>query len=261
MVAPLIEAIKQSYPDNDRVLQYLDRVRDHILDNLADFRERRAAQAVPPQLQDMLGPDTDRQFLEYRVNVIVDNSQTKTAPIIVEEAPTYRNLFGSIDRIVDRRGRLVTDFTQIKAGSLLRANGGYLIFNIEDALTEPFVYKNLKRTLKSGCHQLENFNPWLPFSTGELRPEPIPINTKVVVVGNPMLYYLLRFYDDEFSYIFKVKADFGTEMPRGREGADAVRPVRRNHRSRTSISRRSIVTPWARSSASAPRGPAIGPSC
>ena len=217
VVTPLIEAIKQSYTDNDRVLQYLDRVRTHILENLTDFRERSPAQAVPPQLQDMIGPDGDRQFLEYKINVIVDNSQTKAAPILVEDAPNYRNLFGSIDRVVDRRGRLVTDFTQIKAGSLLRANGGYLIFNIEDALTEPFVYKNLKRTLKSGCHQLENFNPWLPFSTGELRPEPIPINTKVVVVGNPMLYYMLRFYDDEFAYIFKIKADFGTEMPRGKK--------------------------------------------
>jgi len=215
VVSPLIEAIKQSYADNARLVQYLDRVRTHILENVADFRERSPAQAVPPQFQDMLGPDTDRQFLEYKVNVIVDNSQTQTAPIIVEEAPTYRNLFGSVDRIVDRRGRLVTDFTQIKAGSLLRANGGFLVFNLEDALTEPFVYKNLKRTLKSGCHQLENFNPWLPFSTGELRPEPIQINTKVVVVGNPMLYYLLKFYDEEFSYIFKVKADFGDDMPRG----------------------------------------------
>lgn len=215
VVAPLIEAIKQSYSDNSRVLEYLDRVRDNILENLGDFRDRPPQQGVPPQLQEMMGPDTDRQFLEYKVNLVVDNSQTQTAPVIVEEAPNYRNLFGSIDRAVDRRGRLVTDFTQIKAGSLLRANGGYLVFSIEDALTEPFVYKNLKRTLKSGCYQLETLNPWLPFSTGDLRPEPIPITTKVVVVGNPMLYYLLRFYDEDFSYIFKVKADFGTEMPRG----------------------------------------------
>ncbi len=215
VVTPLIEAIKQSYHDNERVLQYLDRVRNHILDNLPDFREGGATQAIPPQLQGVVGADQEYQFLEYKVNVIVDNSQTKTAPILVEDAPTYRNLFGSIDRTVDRRGRLVTSFTMIKAGSLLRANGGYLIFNLEDALTEPFVYKNLKRALKNGSMQLESFNPWIPFSTGELRPEPIPINTKVIVLGNPMLYYLLRFYDDEFSSVFKVKADFGDEMPRG----------------------------------------------
>jgi lon-related putative ATP-dependent protease len=215
VVTPLIEAIKQSYVGNDRVLQYLDRVCNYILDNLSDFREGGGGQAVPPQLQGMFGVDGEYQLFEYKVNVIVDNSQAKTAPVIVEDVPTYRNLFGSIDRTVDRRGRLVTNFTQIKAGSLLHANGGYLIFNIGDALTEPFVYKSLKRALKSGCLHIESYNAWLPFSTGELRPEPIPINTKVVVAGNPLLYYLLRFYDEEFSSVFKVKADFGTEMPRG----------------------------------------------
>jgi len=215
VVTPLIEAMKKPYADNDRVQQYLDRVRNRILENLASFRERGSGQNVPPQLQEMLAPDMDRPFLEYKVNVIVDNGQATGAPIVVEESPTYRNLFGSIDRMVDRRGRQVADFTQIKAGSLLRANGGYLVFNLEDALTELFVYKNLKRILKSGCHQLESFNAWLPFSTGDLRPEPIPVNTKVVVVGSPTLYYMLRFYDDEFSSIFKIKADFAEEMPRG----------------------------------------------
>jgi lon-related putative ATP-dependent protease len=216
VATPLIEALKQNYADNERVLQYLDRVRNHILDHLSDFRESSPAQAIPPQLQGMLGGEGENPFLEYQVNVVVDNSQTRTALVVVEEAPTYRNLFGSIDRTVDRRGRLVTNFTQISAGSLLRANGGYLVFNMEDALTEPFVYKNLKRTLKSGSMQLESFNPWLPFSTGDLRPEPIPIDTKVVAVGNPLLYYMLRFYDEEFALVFKIKADFGTEMPRGR---------------------------------------------
>jgi lon-related putative ATP-dependent protease len=216
VATPLIETLKHNYADNERVLQYLDRVRNHILDHLSDFRDGGPAQAIPPQLQGMLGGEGENPFLEYQVNVVVDNSQTRTALVVVEEAPTYRNLFGSIDRTVDRRGRLVTNFTQISAGSLLRANGGYLVFNMEDALTEPFVYKNLKRTLKSGSMQLESFNPWLPFSTGDLRPEPIPIDTKVVAVGNPLLYYMLRFYDEEFALVFKIKADFGTEMPRGR---------------------------------------------
>ena len=215
VVAPMIEAIKHSYPEYDRVQQYLDHVRNHILDSLSDFQEGGGAQPVPPQLQGLIGRDTERPLLEYKVNVVVDNSQTRTVPVIVEEVPTYRNLFGSIDRSVDRWGRLVTDFTQIKAGSLLRANGGYLVFNIEDALTEPFVYKSLKRALKSGSIELESYNAWIPFSTGGLRPEPIPINTKVVVVGNPLLYYMLQFYDDEFPFLFKIKADFGTEMPRG----------------------------------------------
>jgi lon-related putative ATP-dependent protease len=215
VVAPMIEAIKESYQDEPRVCKYLDRVGHHVLDNLSDFRQGGQGQQMPPQLAAIMGEDSQPRFLEYQVNVLIDNSQAETAPIVLEEAPTYRNLFGSIERAVDRRGRLVTNFTQIKAGSILRANGGYLVFNIEDAFTEPFVYKNLKRALKSGYIRLESYNPWVPFSTGGLRPEPIPIDTKVVVIGNPMIYYLLRFYDDEFASIFKIKADFGTEMPRG----------------------------------------------
>jgi len=215
LVKPMIEAIKSSYKDNDRLQKYFDRVAEHILDNLSDFKEKPKGQRGINPVQAMMGADGDPKFLEYQVNVVIDHSESKTAPIIIEDAPTYRNLFGSIDRTVDRWGRLVTNFTQIKPGSVLRANGGYLVFNLEDALSEPFVYKNLKRALKSGYVQLESYNPWLPFSTGGLRPEPIPINTKVVVVGKPLLYYLLRFYDDEFASIFKIKADFGTEMNRG----------------------------------------------
>ena len=214
VVGPMIESIKESYKEQPRVGEYLERVGRNILDNLSDFHQRRDSRKVPAQLQEMMGEDSQPRFLEYQVNVVIDNSRAETAPIVVEDAPTYRNLFGSIDRTTDRRGRLVTNFTQIKAGSMLRANGGYLVFDIEDALTEPFVYKNLKRTLKSGCIQLESYNPWLPFSTGGLRPEPITVTTKVVVVGRPLVYYLLRFYDDEFASVFKIKADFGTEMSR-----------------------------------------------
>jgi predicted ATP-dependent protease len=215
VIRPLIERIKKTFSDNARIPDYLDKVTAHILENLGDFRNTGKNAETYALMQNLMGQDgAQPAFLEYKVNVLVDHSQSTSAPIVVEEAPTYRNLFGSIDRAVDRRGRLVTNFTQIKAGSLLRANGGYLVFNIEDALTEPFVYKSLKRTLKSGKIQLESYNPWLSFSTGGLRPEPIPFNTKVVAVGKPMIYYLLRFYDDEFGSIFKIKADFDTEMTR-----------------------------------------------
>jgi len=218
VVRPMIEAIKKQYAENPRVLKYLDKVAEHILDNLSDFREGGKRQLQPGPLPGMMiARDAQPRFLQYQVNVVVDHSQSQTAPIIVEDTPTYRNLFGTVERSMDLAGRLATNFTQIKAGSLLRANGGYLVFNIEDALTEPFVYKNLKRVLKSGRIQFEMYDPWLPFTTGGIRPEPIPINTKVVVLGSPWLYYLLRFYDEEFASIFKIRADFGTEMPRGRE--------------------------------------------
>jgi predicted ATP-dependent protease len=214
VIKPIIDGIRQTFADNDRVQAYLDKVGQHMLENLSQFREP-AGSRQGGLLESLAGEvDASRRFSEYKVNVVVDHSQSKKAPVIIEDTPTYRNLFGSIDRTVDQRGRLVTDFTQIKAGSLLRASGGYLVFNIEDALTEPFVYKSLKRALKSGYIQLETYNPWIPFTTGGMRPEPIRFSTKVVVVGSPMVYYMLRYYDDEFASIFKVRSDFGTEMPR-----------------------------------------------
>jgi len=225
VVEPMIEAIKASYGESKRVLEYLDKVSEHMLENLSDFREPTGNRPGGGVMESLAaGLETGPKFLEYQVNVIVDHSQSDKAPVIIEETPTYRNLFGSIDRTVDQRGRLVTNFTQIKAGSLLRASGGYLVFNIEDALTEPFVYKSLKRALKSSYIQLETYNPWIPFTTGGLRPEPIKFSTKVVVLGSPMLYYMLRFYDDEFASIFKIRSDFGTEMQR--EAAQQVQYAR-----------------------------------
>ncbi len=214
---PMIESIKTSYGESKRVQEYLDKVGEHVLENLSDFRESAGSRPEAGLMESLAGGLESRpKFLEYQVNVVVGHSQSERAPIIIEETPTYPNLFGSIDKTVDQRGRLVTNFTQIKAGSLLRASGGYLVFNIEDALTEPFVYKSLKRALKSSYIQIETYNPWIPFTTGGMRPEPIKFNTKVVVLGSPRLYYMLRFYDDEFPSIFKIRSDFGTEMPRGK---------------------------------------------
>jgi len=218
VVRPLIDGMKQSYRDHPRVLTYLDRVADHILTNLSDFREGDKPELKQgPVPGSMIVASKGTPFLEYQVNVVVDNSRSKGAPVIIEEVPTFRNLFGSIEKTMEFPGRLTTDFAQIKSGSLLRASGGYLIFNIEDALTEPLVYKNLKRVLKSGRLQLEGYDPLSLSGSGGLRPEPIPIHTEVVVVGPPWLYHRLRVFDDEFGSIFKVKADFGTEMPRDQE--------------------------------------------
>jgi ATP-dependent Lon protease len=227
VVRPLIETIREPYADHPRVQKYLERVGEHVLDHLTDFRDPSQKPGVEGPLGAVIpAQDSRPEFLEYQVNVIVDNRHASGAPVIVEDAPTYRNLFGNIERTVERGGRWASDFMHIKAGSILRASGGYLIFNLEDALTEPLVYKNLKRVLKTGQIQLEAYDPWPLFGTGGLRPEPIPIHTKVVVVGPPSIYYILRFYDDEFAAIFKVKADFGTEMPRGpKEQEDYARFV------------------------------------
>jgi predicted ATP-dependent protease len=218
LIRPFIDKLKDRHKENSRVVQYLDRVAAYTVETLSAFRQPETGhpQGVLPSGR-MLMPDHERKFTEYQVNVVIDHSEAEGAPVIVEEYPTYRNLFGNIDRLAEPGGRLVTDFTQIKSGSMLQASGGYLVFNLEDALIEPLVYKNLKRTLKSGHHRFETYDPLSLFTAGGLRPEPIPINTKVVVVGSPLLYLILRFYDDEFGSIFKVKAEFGTEMNRNQE--------------------------------------------
>jgi ATP-dependent Lon protease len=157
-------------------------------------------------------PQPPDSFSEYQVNVLVDNSETKGAPIIVETTPNYRNLFGTIERVVERSGIWKTDFLHIKAGSFLRANGGYLIFNALDALMEPWVWPALKRTLKNQVIEIQTYDPFYFFSTSALKPEPVDCNTKVILIGDAQIYYLLFGLDDDFKKIFKIKADFDSVM-------------------------------------------------
>jgi ATP-dependent Lon protease len=194
---------------NPEVDEYLNEVKTHIIENLDDFKTQ---EPQGPALPFMPTLPQRELFLEYDVNVVVDNAHIRGAPVLIESSPTYLNLFGTIERVVDRGGRLVTNFTRIKSGSLLRAHGGYLIFNLEDALTEPVVWKALKRTLKSGRIEMETYEPFALFSTSGLKPEPVQIQVKVVVVGSPLLYHLLYTLDEEFRDIFKVHADFRHSM-------------------------------------------------
>lgn len=200
-----ISDIKEKF-NYEKVHRYLDEVQEDILRNLHRFREKE--ETPTPPIPGLILPTQTDQFTEYQVNVLVDNSETKGAPIIVETTPNYRNLFGTIERVVDRTGVWRTDFTHIKAGSFLRANGGYLIFNALDALLEPWVWPALKRTLKNQVVEIQTYDPFYFFSTTALKPEPIECNTKVIMIGDPRLYYLLYNLDDDFKKIFKVKADF-----------------------------------------------------
>jgi len=197
--------------NNEEVNVYLEEVREHVLTNLDDFKEAPAATMALPF---MPSPRERDPYLEYEVNVVVDNAKTAGAPIIVESAPTYLNLFGTIERVVDRFGRVVTNFTRIKSGSFLRAHGGYLIFSLEDAITEPAVWKVLKRTMRSGRIEMETYEPFALFSATGLKPEPVKVNTKVIVVGSAFLFHLLYAWDDEFHEMFKIRADFNPVMQR-----------------------------------------------
>jgi ATP-dependent Lon protease len=210
LIAPLVAELKQRHLQ-ERVQRYLDAVQEDMLTHLERFKDggSQAPAGAPPWLP----PPSERElFLDYSVNVVVDNSEIQGGPVLVEDTPSYKNLFGTIERIVDPHGRVVTNFSRIKAGSLLRASGGYVLLNIEDALTEPMVWKTLKRTLQSNRIQIETYDPFAFFTVSALQPEPIPIQTKVVVMGNPSLYYLLYFNDSDFGRIFKVRADFVEEM-------------------------------------------------
>src|SRR6266568_1664900 len=210
LIAPLIAELKQRH-SQERVQRYLDAVQEDMLAHLERCKEGgpQAPAGAPP----LLPPLSERDlFLDYAVNVVVDNGEVRGAPVIVEDTPSYKNLFGTIERVVDPHGRVVTNFSRIKAGSLLRANGGYVLLNLEDALTEPMVWKTLKRMLQSNRIQIDTYDPFAFFTVSALQPEPIPIQTKVVVMGHPSLYYLLYFNDSDFGRIFKVRADFVEEM-------------------------------------------------
>jgi ATP-dependent Lon protease len=209
IVKDSVSDIKEKF-DNDPIHRYLDEVQEDILSNLNRFREKEEPPASP--LPGLILPQPLDLFTEYQVNVLVDNAEIKGAPIIVEMTPNYRNLFGTIERVVDRSGLWKTDFTHIKAGSFLRANGGYLIFNALDALMEPGVWPALKRTLKNQVMEVQTYDPFYLFATHALKPEPIECNVKVIMIGDAYIYQLLYGLDDDFKKIFKIKADFDSVM-------------------------------------------------
>jgi ATP-dependent Lon protease len=209
VVKDLINELKERYP-NEAVAKYLDDVEDEVLQNLGRFKEEeeKRHQVFMPGMQI---PKAD-EFLEFKVNMVVDNSKLEHVPVITETNPNYKNLFGTIERIMDNAGIWRTDFTKIKAGSLLKANGGYLVLNLRDTLIEPGVWAALKRTLKNRKLDIQSYDPFYLFSSSAMKPEPVDVDVKVVIVGDAYLYQLLYFYDEDFKKIFKVKADFDTVM-------------------------------------------------
>jgi lon-related putative ATP-dependent protease len=158
-------------------------------------------------------------FLErYRVNVLVDNLKTKGGPVVEEANPTYNNLVGRMERKA-RFGVSYTNFTMIKTGSVLQANGGYLIMNALDVLRSPFAWDALKRIIKKSEVKIEDIAELYGITTAGIKPDPIPVSVKVIMLGGPWLYYLLYYYDEDFRSIFKVKSDFDTQMAGSRGDA------------------------------------------
>jgi lon-related putative ATP-dependent protease len=151
--------------------------------------------------------------LPYSVNLVVDNAATRGRPIVWETSPSYRNLFGVIERLQDRTGQWRTDHTRIKAGSLAQANGGFLVVDALDLLVEPGVWPALKRMLRTGDLEIQSYDPLYLFAGVSLKPEPIPLDVKVVLIGTNQIYRLLHALDEDFKKIFKIKADFALQTP------------------------------------------------
>jgi len=209
----LFERLREKYAGLPQVVDYLREVEQDIVANFEQFREEPKNKDGDP-LAAMREMAQKQSLSKYEVNLLVDNSQLKGAPVVLELNPTFNNLFGRIEKEA-QFGALSTDFTMIKGGSLHHANGGYLVVRIEDILTNFQSWEGLKRTLRDGKLVIEELGERLGFVvTKSLKPEPIPLEVKVVVIGEPMFYYLLLRLDPDFRELFKVKADFDSRMDR-----------------------------------------------
>lgn len=219
-VGPLIERLQEKWRDFPLVVNYLSRVEQDVREHLDEFRS--ADGESPPVPLPFMPPRQEREsaVLRYRVNLLVNNAGAQGAPVVVETNPTYYNLFGAVE-YRSHMGVMVTDFTMIRAGALHRANGGYLILQARDVLTNPGAWEGLKRALKNRSIQIENMGEQFRLiPTRTLRPEPIPLDVKIILVGSPLLHMLLYYYDEDFRKFFKIKADFDTEMPRTPENLE-----------------------------------------
>lgn len=200
-----LEELLEKYAGQESVIDYLQAIKENILDNLQEFIQSGAP-----------GAQKERNHValrkQYEVNVVVDNASLEGAPIILELNPTFNNLFGKIEK-ESMMGALVTDFTLIRGGSLHAANGGYLVIPVDDLLRNPFSWDSLKRALRNREIVPEDIVERLGYiTTKSLKPEPIPLNVQVILIGRPEYYYLLYEYDDDFRELFKVKADFNAYM-------------------------------------------------
>ena len=216
-VGHLLEDFREKYRicngigDCEEILEYLNGVENDIVERLEDFRSTEKHQhGMPPAMEELAEPSFDR----YKVNVFVTQKDHDTAPVVKENNPTYNNLIGKTE-YKSRWGFMATDHNMIRAGALHRANGGYLIIQALDILTNPFSWDALKRALRTREVAPENLaDQYGLVSVATIKPSPIPLDVKVIMVGSPQIYYLLYYMDDEFRKLFKVKADFDIEMTR-----------------------------------------------
>ena len=215
---PLMDEIRAKFREIEAVQRYLDEVERDIIENFAQFLEKESQEDGGFMMPPSFSPAGRRRSVtRYRVNVMIDNSQLDGAPVILEDKPASLNLVGDIEHAA-QMGTLITDFTLIKPGALHRANGGYLILDARRILLEPFAWEALKKALRTRQIRIESLAQLYSLvSTISLEPEPIPLDVKVVLLGERRLYYLLSTYDPDFNELFKIAADFENDMERNPE--------------------------------------------
>ena len=208
-----IEPLKEKYAEFPRVIEYLEAVQEDILINLEDFKDQGTQQPSP--VPGLKMPRQEPSFERYAVNVLVDNKDIVGAPVVFEPNPTYNNLFGRIEHVMQMGGVATTNFTLVKPGALHRANGGYLIVDAREVLINPFSWDSLKRCIKNCEIKIEDVLEQYRFMTvASLKPEPVPLQAKIIMIGNPWIYYLLYHLEPDYRKLFKVKADFDSRVYR-----------------------------------------------
>ena len=233
-IGHMIDELKERYVGLVNVLSFLD----EVLADIVEYGEGLREQHGDSENYELSGDGISVQ--RYQANLLVDHSGSKSAPIISEDNPTFPNLLGRVDHLV-HMGTLVTNFTMIKAGALHRANGGFLMLDADKVLRQPFAWEALKRTLKAGQIHIESLERTLGFTAAlPLVPAPIALSCKVVLFGEPLLYYLLKEYDPEFSELFRVAADFETDVERSDDN------TRRLARRIADLARRDGLRPFDR---------------
>jgi predicted ATP-dependent protease len=210
LLTPLLGDLKEDYGDVQDAVDFIDRLGEDVVANLDAFR----GQEEQPPVPGLSPPKSDGVFARYKVNVLVTHAADSHAPVVFEENPSYYHMFGRMDyRSVF--GSMITDHTMIKPGALHRANGGFLIVNALDVLTQPLVWETLKRALRTRQVRLENMGEQLSIiPTATLSPEPIPLNVKVAMIGTPRIFQILSASDEDFRKLFKARADFTTDVSR-----------------------------------------------
>jgi lon-related putative ATP-dependent protease len=212
-IGGLIHELLEKYQNHEEIIHHINKIKERIVENANAFMPDDGQE--PTSFIEMMSQGRNNQstFMEkFKVNVIINNKDCEGAPVVYENNPTYPNLIGRVEHYA-QMGALITDFRMIKPGALHKANGGYLILNVRKVLNQPYAWEGLKRALQSKEIEIESIGQALSLiSTVTLKPEPIPLDLKIALVGDRILYYLLVQYDPEFSELFKVQADFETEV-------------------------------------------------